>query len=327
MEAHCLELMLSPKKAVYTLCVAFGMLLSSAADAALFETTASYTITENPGYNIQTGADTQTATSTTSATASTGAYYGGDPDGSYATFASASADATGRIATLARGIEIFFDTTGHAHVTQTITNTSGTGGNFTQDIYLPYGSLNIYGNGFDVGDLMRASNEIDIRVDGVSRWSTRAELTVSSSGINFTQTGVALGYAVDYFEAVVLNSGIGSGGQYVGGAGYGFNDITASVDLGFLAAGQSAVIEYDMLSNAFANAPGTCGFECISLWANIADPNDVNSVPVLGSLSFTPTTTPPSNGVPEPASFALLVAGLAGLWTSRRKHYRRSKAL
>ncbi|MGA9868824.1 MAG: PEP-CTERM sorting domain-containing protein, partial [Acetobacteraceae bacterium] len=38
-----------------------------------------------------------------------------------------------------------------------------------------------------------------------------------------------------------------------------------------------------------------------------------------GSVAFVEVVTPPTSSVPEPASFALLASGLAGLLASRRR--------
>lgn len=204
----------------------------------------------------------------------------------------------------------------------TITNTSNTAQQFNFSFIFNAGYLSI--PTFGAGD--EAAYSADIKVNGVSLWNTSFSLTSSSGGSSIiTESGTSIGGCDVQQACSSFSSNVDSSNNQsqLGAHGRAFtaewiwNDFSSSVNLGTFNAGQSFNFEYSLTarSNIVGNyACDSFGYGCA--YATIGDPNSISLSPINNK---TITATPSTNQVPEPASGALIGAGLAALAYRRRK--------
>jgi len=143
-------------------------------------------------------------------------------------------------------------------------------------------------------------------------WSTHAELDgavdlVGSQSYNLVSAGVFDVVRIDDYDA---NRRPGeSPGSF---ASVSFNDYSSSLNLGYLAAGESRQVVYTLTaSGTVGMGPGSTFGETLYTLASIEDPFRVGN---NGPFSVTVTSA-----VPEPQTYAMLAAGLALLAVAVRR--------
>jgi len=194
------------------------------------------------------------------------------------------------------------------------TNTSTSLQNYFFDFTINFGSLDTRGISLIDDDLMTASNEVSIKLNGVEIFNSSAELVNNATGVNLTTSGLVLG-------------------SYVSGSDeYRWSPYNDKLDLGIIGIGETFTLDYDITTFASSNVASTIcddgygdvgseGSLCFANWtrSQFGDPNGFSSVPIN---SNTVTSSSPAVAVSEPSALLLLGGGIAGLAFSRRRKQR-----
>lgn len=222
----------------------------------------------------------------------------------------------------------FFDATGLYFQTETVTNTSGIAQNYVFDFVVDAGNLGINTGGATLGAAEggSASYIIDVLLNGTSIANSQAQLSLTSAGSTFSESGTfSLGGAAPTSSATSTS--------------YSWNPLAQSIDLGVFAAAESFTLAYsmktiatgsfvtkatgsgcsvdgnvgggDFFAAALNDEGGFIGGECSSLGNSTAQIGDPNQFSGNGA-------TITAMSVPEPGTVLLMGAGLVGVGLSRR---------
>ncbi len=235
--------------------------------------------------------------------------------------ATASGNDSGWMFARAYGEGIF---TSESSIQQSVefTNTATSLQNYFFDFTINFGSLQTRGTSLIDDDLMTASNEVSIKLNGVEIFNSSAELKKNATGAGLTTSGLLLG-------------------SYASGSDeYRWNPYNDKLDLGIIGIGETFTLDYDITTFASSNVmPAVCddgygdddgygyggvgstGSPCFSNWARsqFGDPNGLSSVLIN---SNTVTSSSATVTVSEPSALLLLGGGIAGLAFSRRRKQR-----
>ncbi|EWH08574.1 hypothetical protein DS2_16549 [Catenovulum agarivorans DS-2] len=267
--------------------------------------------------------------------------------------ANASANDQGWIYSNAYGYGADFDAMSTVTQSVTVTNDTGLDQFIDFTFTINFGSLSVYGfeyePAFETGEYITASYMADIRLNDTSIWDSSAALTYDENGYSFTQSGASLAN----YDA--------SNPEY-----YGWGEQTDTIGLGLIGAGESFTLDYIVKTHSFGQ-PGLiddcdngygdygeygdggeflvfntfvddfddgygdygeygdgygCLYSALDAYAQFGDPFDFGATPAFTDASFTQSTP-----VPEPSSFAIIGAGLAGLAFMRRRQEKTKKNL
>ncbi len=154
----------------------------------------------------------------------------------------------------------------------------------------------------DSGTLIQSGYAADIRVNGVSRWNSAATLTAVydwwDDGHNLFSSGTSIGTQTD------------------NGLSYEWGNYAGVLNLGYLAAGASITLEYQL--NTFVNEYLADAGYAHTPEARFDDPFGFSSTPIFDDSNFVLTHAEPPINAPEPANTLLVGAGLAALAFRRR---------
>ncbi|WP_229218028.1 PEP-CTERM sorting domain-containing protein [Rugamonas apoptosis] len=217
------------------------------------------------------------------------------PHGGYSSYMwlNASSAATGELATatdLAASGSVVASASWH----DTIVNSGAAAQNYTFHFALSDGKLEVGGwTGDENLRDFRASYTAEVLVNGVAVWHAEQGLSLDGNGFHQSASGANIGSGTF--------SSTGARGTYEL-AGY-----TGTLNLGPVAAGQSLSVSYVLTSRGYWDDPAGCAYECGRVTATIGDPLGVNSARITAA-------------VPEPETYAMLLAGLGLLgWAARRR--------
>ncbi len=132
----------------------------------------------------------------------------------------------------------------------------------------------------------------DISVNGQSVWSASQTLTLNGAGASLAQTGVPVAHSDVWYQPAA--------DYEQQRANYSIEGFAGAVNLGSFAAGQAVDVTYTLSSFARWEDPDGCAYECGGVSVNIADPLQISGT---GGTRITAA-------VPEPESYALMLAGL-----------------
>lgn len=149
---------------------------------------------------------------------------------------------------------------------------------------------------------MQGGFSANILVNGQSVWSSSQKLTLTSAGASLTKSGYDIGASnISYTEKSDYTDQQAS---------YSPNNFMGLINLGSFAAGQMIDVTYTLSSFARWEDPAGCAYECGGVFASISDPTGNGS-----NMRIVPTVT----AVPEPQTYALLLAGLGLIGAATRR--------
>lgn len=214
---------------------------------------------------------------------------------------SASADESGQMDTSSR-LSAGGYATSSATWIQRVQNDAGTAQDYSLALSLSNMELALGGWSGDYTTRdFRAGFDVDVTVNGVSVWHAGRSLLQSATGVHTATRGASLGG-----ESLQLASNA-RGVSY-----FRVNDFDTQVNLGTLASGAGFYVAYTLRNFSYWDDPAGCIYECGWVSASISDPLSLAAGPVSVVTS-----------VPEPESYAMLLAGLGLLGMTR---WRRSRA-
>jgi hypothetical protein len=192
------------------------------------------------------------------------------------------------------------------HFSEVITNSAAFDQQFQMNFLINAGMLQtrVYETVPPAGQYLNSGYEITISFGGTTLFSSSALLdqvraSDTTTTATLTQNGTSLGGVLDHYELGAPDSW-----QYA------WNAYSGVLNLGLLAAGASATLEYD----ARVFGQGNCSYSCGSTTASIGDPSHVSSIGGPGTIIASP------GAVPEPETYAMLLGGLGLLgWVGRRR--------
>mgnify|MGYP002712203320 CR=1 FL=1 len=187
--------------------------------------------------------------------------------------------------------------------TAVITNDTSTGQNIDFSFLILSGKLGL-GSSTSYNDpntLIQSGYSADIRVNGTSLWNSAASLTAVN----------------DWWDGQSLStSGTDLGALTNNGLSYAWGNYAGTLNLGYLAAGASITLEYQL--NTYVNEYLADAGYAHTPEARFDDPFAFSSTPIFDVSNFATNGGTSPTDVPEPANTLLLGAGLAALAFRRR---------
>ncbi len=212
-----------------------------------------------------------------------------------------------------------------AEISQSVTfiNDTGSAQSYSFDFLILPGRLEVEARNYLRGEWLEAGYQIDISLDGVSLFSSSAEIRVNGTRQNGPGSSLPGATYSPPIESAAAGTDLGGRWRLDDEFGsYRWRSYQDVLDLGVVQAGQSFTLTYDIKTYVEGSVlPGT--WVCISLEcgqlgvAAFGDPNHLNSAPLsMSQLHYKPAG-PVS--VPEPGLWLLMGAGLFGLAIARRR--------
>lgn len=203
--------------------------------------------------------------------------------------------------------------------TDVITNTATSDQQFSMDFLINAGQLRttVYETVPQTGEFLEAGYGISISFGGTTLFESGALLRQEGGPGDFetfatlSQSGTSLG-------GVLTNPQTGAPDTFL----YSWDAFAGTLDLGLLAAGASATLQYDIVT--FGNGIfSSCGSGCGATEASIGDPLNVSSIGGPDTISSAPVAP-----VPEPEIYAMMGVGLGIMgWVARRKKRRQAASV
>lgn len=198
--------------------------------------------------------------------------------------------------------------------TELISNTAAADQLFRLNFLVNAGKLEtrVYETVPGPGKFLEAGYAITIRFGGATVFSSSAllhQVGVSGDTTNATlsQSGTSLNGVLQHYETIAPDSWR-----------YSWDSFASAVDLGILAPGASATLDYEIL--AFGNGV-FCPSGCGSTLASIGDPLQLSSMSSIGGPD-----TIAAVAVPEPETYVLMLLGLGAVAWTRMAHARRASS-
>lgn len=181
------------------------------------------------------------------------------------------------------------------------TNSSGTAQSYVMNFSIGGFSATLGGwSGDHATRDFRGAYEASILVNGVSVWSSGQRFSLQNGTTTLSKSGVDIGTGA-------VTPADDADGYWE----YALDGYSGSTALGSFAAGQSFEVKYVLRSIGYWNDAGGCSYECGSVAANIGDPFTIGGSGVSVAA------------VPEPETYALLLAGLGLMGAVARRRQRR----
>lgn len=180
---------------------------------------------------------------------------------------------------------------------ESFTNT--TGGASAYQIHFSIGAFNASLGGWSSNYATRdyrGSFAADILVNGVSVWSSGQVFSLQAGSAGLQKTGTDIGTGT-------VTPASNSEGYWQ----YEIGTYNGTASLGTFAAGQTFNVQYVLKSTAYWHDPDGCAYECGSVFTSIGDPFNNGGT----GISVT--------AVPEPETYAMLMAGLGVLGATVRR--------
>jgi hypothetical protein len=196
------------------------------------------------------------------------------------------------------------------HFSETVTNSAVFDQQFRLNFRVDAGALetSVHEIVPKPGEYLEAGYQMSISFGGTSLFTSGARLR--QVGTSDTTTMATLSQSGSSFDGVLEQTQFGAPDTWH----YVWNAHAGTLDLGVLAAGASATLEYD----AVAFGSGIfCGAGCGHTMASIGDPSHLSSIGGPGTIVAS------AAAVPEPDMVALMLAGLVLLGFAARREKQR----